>query len=118
MATPAVYGTALENGRIEPYAEVDDYGQGGDVFLIRMTAIHPYKDYANGSDELLVHIDLWNQTTGVSGRWLNVLLPERNSTPAPQGEKTLRRHSLYFRINQLLAQTPFDETPSPVYPNP
>jgi len=103
------YGKALENGRMEPYAQTDEFSSGGDQFILRMTAIHPYKDYARGSDVLNAHIDYHNLATDATGRWENVQIPERK----PQ-DKNLRRHSVFRIIPALLVQG--DSIPSPIFP--
>ena len=118
MATPSTYGTSFEplTGRDESWAETTDYNFQGKSWIVRITALHPYKDFANNGDELRAHIDVLNVTDGVSGRYADRQLPDRAANPTPQNEQHLRRHSTYAKLNQLLAQEPFDVTPSPVYP--
>ena len=118
MATQAIYGKSFEDGREEAWAEATDYSFQGDSFIVRITALYPYKDYANDSDELLVHLDYLNVTQNISGRYERVLIPSRANVPAPQGEQALRRHSTYTLLTRLLATTTPDVMPSPVYPAP
>lgn len=119
MATSVTTGTSVEYGRVESWAEATDYTFAGDAYVVRVTMLHPYKDYANDGDALLAHIDVWNVTAGTSGRYQRVVIPDRripSNHAAPPGEEHLRRHTTYTLLNRLLASTAFDVTPSPVYP--
>lgn len=100
------YGTCPITG--ESYSETDEFVLGPNDWLVRITAVPPYKDYANGKDELLVNIDFHIPATGEKGRWANVWLPPR----LPQ-DNNLRRHSLYRTIPELWAQV--EPIPSPIY---
>lgn len=74
-----------------PWAEMD-HVHAGDSYIIRVTAIPPYRDRV--TDELNCHIDWWNVTQGTQGRWANVLLP------AKQGGEGRRGPMLrYFNTN-------------------
>lgn len=92
----------------ESYSETDEFSLAGNDWLVRITAVPPYKDYANNKDELLVNIDFHIPATGEKGRWANVWLPER--LPNDNG---LRRHSLYRTLPELKAQV--EPIPSPIY---
>jgi hypothetical protein len=105
------YGTSIENGREEPYAEFDELVYQGDAYVFRVTALHPYKDYANGGDDLSCHIDFMNVTQGTSGRYANVIIAGRDFGE-PQGH--LRRWSAIRKLQDLITNdTPI---PSPVFP--
>ena len=105
------YGTAFENGRDESYAETDEFSFQGDSYVVRVTALYPYKDYVQNSDALYCHIDFHNVTTGAKGRYAFTTIPERNPQEA-NGQQ--RRHSAFRHLQQLLAT----EAPiaSPVFP--
>lgn len=103
------YGTELENGRQEPFAETDEFSLGGDQFLIRVTGIHPYKEYDKGLDDLLTTIDFHNLATGVTGRFENVVIPARQARDNNQ-----RRHSVFRALPSMFAQ--LEPVPSPVFP--
>ncbi len=105
------YGTAMEDGRNESYVESDEFTFQGNSYLIRITALRPYKDYVNNSDALYCHIDFHNLDTDEKGRFSYTTIPDRN--PA-ETNGHLRRHSAYRHLQQLLAtETP---DPSPVFP--
>lgn len=92
----------------EAFAESDEFNFQGKTWMVRITAVPPYKDYANGGDELLVTIDFNNITDGIKGRYENVWLPAREP-----GDNNLRRHSLYRELPNLLGQV--QPIPSPIY---
>lgn len=104
------YGTSIEYGREESWAEDDDFTHAGDAYTVRVTALYPYKDYANNKDELHAHIDFMNVSQGVSGRFANVWIDERDPNEAAGH---LRRFSAYRTFRRLLgSQTPIA---SPVF---
>ncbi|KKN01583.1 hypothetical protein LCGC14_1126320 [marine sediment metagenome] len=105
------YGTATENGKEESYAEFDKLVWRGDSYVIRITALYPYKDYANGGDDLSAHIDFLNVTQGISGRFDNIIIPGRDQNE-PEGH--LRRFSAIRKLKDLVDNaTPIA---SPVFP--
>jgi len=109
---PVTYGTALENGREESYAEFEELVYRGDSYLLRVTALRPYKDpQSQDPDALRCHIDFLNVTQGVSGRYADVWIPGRDFNE-PQGH--LRRWSAIRKIRELVD----NEVPvaSPVFP--
>ena len=109
---PVTYGTAVENGREESYAEFDELQWRGDSYVVRVTALYPYKDYANNGDDLLCHIDFMNVTQGISGRYANAVIPARDFNE-PDGH--LRRHSAIRHLKWLVDNVqPVD---SPVFPS-
>ena len=63
-----------------PWAEMD-HVHAGDTYVIRVTAVPPYRTPA---DELNCHIDWTNVTAGTSGRWANILLPAK---VGPEGRR-------------------------------
>lgn len=89
-----------------PYAELD-LTHGGDSYVVRITALPPYRNPA--TDELLCHIDWMNSTQGTQGRYENVTLPAK--TPADNNE---RSHSMvrHFQTNRGQGVS----VPSPVFP--
>jgi hypothetical protein len=105
------YGKTFEEetGRDESYAEFDELVWNGDSYVFRITALFPYKDYANGKDELYCHIDFLNVTQGTSGRFPNVWLPARE-----QGDANLRRFSAIRKLKDCITND--TAIPSPVYP--
>lgn len=107
------YGTMLLDGREESYAESDEYTFAGDSYVVRFTAMFPYRERDGNfnplNDKLRVTIDFMNVTQGTSGRYYDVFLPERGP-----GDNNLRRFSAYNAMNQLLATT--TPIPSPVFP--
>jgi hypothetical protein len=106
------YGKRVEdNGREESWAEDDDFTHAGDAYTVRITALYPYKQYSQGGDELLCHIDFLNVTAGVSGRFANVWCDARNPDEA---SGHLRRHSCYRTLRRLLETAEF--IPSPIFP--
>jgi hypothetical protein len=64
-----------------PWAEMD-HVHAGDSYVIRLTAIPPYRDQL--TDELNCHIDWTNLTQGTNGRWSNVLLEAK---VGPEGRR-------------------------------
>lgn len=96
----ARYGRAVENGREEAWAEDDDFTFRNDAYTVRCTALYPYKDYANGQDELYCTIDWTNVTKGTSGRFEKVWVDARNPN---ETSGQLRRHSVYRTLRRLLA---------------
>ena len=109
---PVTYGTAIENGRDESYAEFDELVYQGDAYVVRVTALAPYKDQQSvDPDALLCHIDFMNVTQGTSGRYANVWIPGRDFGE-PQGH--LRRWSALRTVRDLVDNvTPIA---SPVFP--
>ncbi len=106
-----VYGTSIENGREESYAEFDELVWQGDSYVVRITPLYPYKDYANNNDSLLCHIDFMNVTQGTSGRYASETIPGRDANE-PQGN--LRRWSAIRHLkDRVTNSTP---TASPVFP--
>ena len=93
------HGQSLEkSGRIESYAEDDDFTFMGDSYTVRVTALFPYKDYKNKKDELFANIDWVNNTKGTKGRFEEVWIEAR----LPNEE--LRRHSAYRTLRRLLSR--------------
>lgn len=111
---PVTYGTATENGREESYAEFDELVYLGDSYVVRVTALHPYKDSGSADpDALLCHIDFMNVTQGISGRYENVWIPGRDFSEQG-GQGHLRRWSAIRAVKTLVdTVTP---VPSPVFP--
>lgn len=91
------YGVRELYGREESFVETDEFSLAGDPYWVRMTAVYPYKDYANKRDELLVTLEWRNETTGEEGLAERVEIPGR----LPQ-DNNLRRHSLYRVLPQLI----------------
>lgn len=110
---PVTTGTSFEplTGRNEPYAEFDELMYRGDSYVLRVTALRPYKDYANGGDDLRCHIDFLNVTRGISGRFTDTIIPGRDFGE-PDGAR--RRHSTIRHLKWLVDNVTPD--PSPVYP--
>jgi hypothetical protein len=107
-----IYGTTVENGRETTYAEFDELVYLGDSYVIRVTAIHPYKNLpGEDPDALLCHIDFMNVTQGTSGRYANVIIPARDPQE-PQGH--LRRWSAIRKLQDLVNNS--IPIASPVYP--
>lgn len=114
---PVTYGRSVENGREETWGEVTGFTLAGDTLVFRITLLHPYRHYVetNGvwqkdDDELLCHLDFLNVTQGISGRYANIWLPDKQG-----GDNGLRRFSAHRTLVVLLqTNQPFD--PSPVYP--
>jgi hypothetical protein len=105
-----LYGEAELDGRIESFVETDEYTFQNQDYYIRLTAMHPYKEYAQGRDQLRATIDFRNVTTGETGRFYDTLIDERNPGEA---DGHLRRHSTYRTLNRLLASE--QPIPSPVF---
>lgn len=97
MATRS--GTVDVNGREEPYAEDDDFEWLGDNYTVRCIALHPYKDYANGSDKLFCTLVATNLNTGEVNTFERVWVDERNPNEA---SGHLRRHSVYRTLRRLM----------------
>lgn len=93
------YGTTVENGREESYVEFDELQWRGDSYVLRVTALFPYKDYDGANpDALFCHIDFMNVTQGISGRWADTVIPGRDFGE-PAGN--LRRHSAIRHVKFL-----------------
>lgn len=110
---PLEYGTSFEplTGREEPWAQLDGINYQGNEYVIRMTALAPYKDYAQGSDALRCHIDFLNITQGISGRYEDTEIPGRDFQE-PDGH--MRRWSAIRHLQFLVDNvTPIA---SPVFP--
>lgn len=109
---PVTYGTAIENGNEESYAEFDELVYQGDSYVFRVTALHPYKDpQSMDPDALRCHIDFMNVTQGTSGRYADVWIDGRDPME-PDGH--LRRWSAIRKLQDLVTNnTPI---PSPVFP--
>lgn len=89
-----------------PYAEID-HMHLGDSYVVRVTAIPPYRTAL--ADALLCHVDWMNVTQGTSGRYAAVTLPPK--TPADNNQ---RRHSMlrFFTARRGSGSS----IPSPVFP--
>lgn len=88
-----------------PYAQIE-HTQGNKDFVIRFTAVPPYKNYQ--TDELYGHIDFLDVNTNEHGRYANVTLPPRLEADAGK-----RRHAAFREFARLLInETP---VPSPVF---
>ena len=107
------YGHAFEEltGRDESYAEFDELKWRGKSYVLRVTMLYPYKDYANNKDDLRCHIDFMNVSDGTSGRFHDVIIPGRNLNE-PEGH--LRRWSAIRKLKELVQEG--TTVPSPVYP--
>ena len=90
------YGTVEVDGRLESYAETDEFSYRGDNYLVRVTALHPYKDYANGGDELLVNLEYTNQGNGKTGHFTRVWIEQRRAN------EHQRRHSTFRTLQRLM----------------
>ena len=108
------YGTSFEplTNREESWAQDSDFTHAGDSYIVRITALYPYKTYKGpNGDALRAHIDFINVTQGTSGRFADVQIDPRNPNEA---SGHLRRHSTYRTLRRLLqTRTP---TVSPVFP--
>lgn len=110
---PVSYGTSFEEltGREEPWAQLDQINYQGNEYIIRVTALYPYKDYEAGSDALRCHIDFHNVTQGITGRWEDTEIPARDLNE-PQGN--LRRWSAIRHLQFLVDNVA--PVASPVFP--
>jgi hypothetical protein len=95
----ARYGTVMVDGREESYAEDDDFEWQGDNYTVRVVALPPYKDYANGSDKLFCTLVATNINTGKVDTFERVWVDERNPNEA---SGHLRRHSVYRTLTRLM----------------
>jgi hypothetical protein len=86
-----------------PYGELD-LVHAGDSFLVRVTALPPYRDPV--TDELNCHIDFLNISKGTNGRFENILLA------AKQGNEGRRGPMIRFFQRSLAQGRAF--IPSPV----
>lgn len=68
-----------------PYGELD-LVRGGESFLVRVTALPPYRDPV--TDELHCHIDFLNISKGTNGRFANILLPAKQGNEGRRGPMT------------------------------
>ena len=105
-----IYGEAIEDGRTESFVETDEYTFQSHAYYIRLTAMHPYKEFALGRDQLLACIDYRNVTTGEKGRYYKTLIDARD---LGEVDGSLRRHSTYRTLNRLLASE--QPIPSPIF---
>lgn len=91
-----------------PWAQID-FRWRGDSYLIRLTAIPPYRELP--SNLLNGHIDFWNVTEGIAGRYPNIKINAPNT-----GIGETRRHPTIRDLKALVGSvTP---VPSPVFPLP
>ena len=103
MAVRTGYSDATNR---EPFAELD-LTHGGDSYVVRVTAIPPYRTATPG--ELVCHIDYMNVTQGTQGRYENVTLPPIGPADNRQRRFTMIRH---FQANRGRGVS----VPSPVFP--
>jgi hypothetical protein len=87
-----------------PWSEIDTT-RGGDAYIVRITALPPYRNRL--TDELLCHVDWQNVTQNTSGRYANVTLPAKQGNEGRRGP--LLRHFVANRGRGI-------STPSPVFP--
>lgn len=116
---PVTYGTSRERTargmRSESWAELDGVSIGGDSFVIRVTAIWPYKDYSGrigrpNRDELHCHLDYWNVTQQIAGRYPSVWLEARGAS-----DGDLRRFAAIRTLQRLMNDNTIQPITSPVF---
>jgi len=94
------YDKKEEEGRMESRVTSDEFSRKGEGYIIKVVAIPPYKDYANGKDELLVNLYYENVVTGKGGMFEKIWLDARDPN---EKDGHLRRHSAYRTLERLLA---------------